>query len=189
MELDDLKEKWKATGVSSSSVDFRETLEKKVSALRTSGRGIKRVFYFELALAAVTYIFMFGLIWYVGERMMTYMYTIMIITTLGSIPVIWRLYKSQQWINSMDHSQDMRSNVVSFLRYYKTTLRIYQWSCYVVIGICIAAMFLDADFMALTLKLKLSVIGYMVMVALLAPPYIRFVYGRRASAFEDFLRD
>jgi len=188
MELDDLKEKWRASAVPSSTPDIREALERKISALRTSGRGIRRVFYMELAVAALGYIVLFLMAVYM-ERMMSYMIKIIVVTTVGSVPVVWRLYKSQLWINSIDYGRDMRSNMLAFLRYYKTTLRIYLWSCYVVTVVLLVLMFLDHSFMALDIKIRIKVIVYMLSVAVLAMPYIWFLYGRRTSAFEAFLRD
>jgi len=189
MELDDLKEKWRASAVPSSTPDIREALERKISDLRSSGRGIRRVFYIELAVAALGYVVLLLMAIYVGERMMTYMLKIIVVTTVGSVPVIWRLYKSQLWINSIDYGQDMRSNMVAFLRYYKTTLKIYQWSCYLVIAVLLVMLYYDNDFMALDMKIRLKIIVYMLSVGVLALPYIWFLYGRRTSAIDAFLRE
>lgn len=189
MELDDLKEKWKASAVPSSTPDIREALEKKISAIRNSGRGIRRVFYIELAVAALSYVVLLLMAIYFGERMLTYMLKLIIITTIGSLPVIWRLYKSQQWINSIDYGQDMRSNMVAFLGYYRTTLKIYQWSCYLVIAITLVVLYFDHDFMALDMKVRIKIIAYMFAVGVLAVPYIWFLYGRRTSAIDAFLRE
>jgi len=189
MELDDLKEKWRATPDQSSTVEIRDAIEKKISALRRSGRGIRRVFMIEIMIVLVIYSGVLLMMWFMGERFMSYMYKIVIVTTIGSLPVVWRLYKAQKWINTMDYAKDIRTNMIAFLAYYKTTLRMYQWSTYVVVVILLVLMFTDADFMQLPLKLKLLIVGYMSTALLLTAPYIRLTYGRQTASFEDFLRD
>lgn len=188
MELDDLKEKWKASNVPSSTVDIREALERKVSVLKSSGRGIRRVFYIELIVALLGFVALIMLAKQ-GGGFSTWVIKLMVATLVGSTPLIWRLFKAQRWANSIDFSENMRKNMTEFVRYYKTTLRIYHWSCYVVIVIVGVLMFTDENFMALGERVHTWMIVYLACVAASATPYIWFLYGRRIKAFEDFLRD
>ncbi|HZY79428.1 MAG TPA: hypothetical protein VFE50_07895 [Cyclobacteriaceae bacterium] len=188
MELDDLKEKWKTATVQ-SSVDIKDVLTKKVSSIKQSGRSIRRVFYIEMAFVAVAYL---GFIWLVlamGDSMFSYMYKLVAATGIATVPVSWRMYKSQRWINSMDYTIDMRSNMVAFLSYYKTTLRWYQWSTYIIILVILVLFFTDGDFIALPYKVKVTAVVYLVAVFLLTEPYIRMVYGKRIAVFENFLKE
>jgi len=189
MELDDLKEKWKSTNVQSSSDEIRLALENRVHAVRRSGRGIRRVFFIEMAIVLVMYLGVLAMMLWMGERVMSYMYKIIAVTGIGSIPPIIKLYKAQRWINSMDYSNDMRSNMIAFVEYYKSALRMYQWSTYIVVALLLILLVTDGDFMSLPMKLRLTAFGYMAFAVLLAAPYIRAVYGRKTTIFETFLRD
>jgi hypothetical protein len=189
MELDDLREKWKSAVVQPSSVGVQQAIEKRISAFETSGRGIRKVFLIELAVVATIYAGALLILLFVGERMVSYMYKIIVVTAIGSLPVIWRLYKSQKWINTMNYGDDMRSNIIAFLAYYKATLTLYKWTTYVVVLVIFILMFSDSEFTTLSLLLKIVIGCYMFGSMLLVGPYIRVTYGRKAGAFEDFLRE
>src|SRR5690242_7940603 len=140
MELDDLKEKWKTATVQ-SPVEIKDVLTKKISAIESTGKGIRRTFYVEMIFVAVIYSGFLWLVWDMGNAMMTYMYKLVISTAVATVPITWRMYKSQRWINTMDYTIDVRSNMVAFLDYYKTSLRWYQWSTYIIIVVILALFF------------------------------------------------
>lgn len=188
MELDDLKEKWK-TGTFQSHSELKVTLEQRVSSLERSGRGIRRVFIAEMILVAIIYLAFLLLVWLMAEKVTTYMYKLVAITGIASLPIVWRMYKSQKWVTTMDYSRDIRSNMVEFLRYFKITLRLYQWSTYVIIVLILVMMFTDNDFERLQWKVKMTLVVYLFVLAALTEPYIRIVYGRRITVFEKFLND
>ena len=189
MELDDLKAHWKATVVEPSPHEIREALEKKISSIQRSGRGIRRIFVIEIIIVLAMYVGVVLMMWFMKERVMSYMYKIIVVTAVGSLPVIWRMYKSQRWINTMDYTQDIRSNIIAFLEYYRKTLRLYQWSTYAVVIILLILMFSDSDFVKLSFILKAITVCYMTAAVLLTAPYIRITYGRKTSIFEEFLRE
>lgn len=192
MELDDLKAQWAQLGstvVQPSPDEIREALEKKLSSLRRSGRGIRRIFVMEVVIVLAMYVGVLLMMWFMSERFMSYMYKIVVVTAVGSLPVIWRMYKSQRWINTMDYTKDIRSNMIAFLDYYRKTLKLYQWSTYVVVAVLLILMFSDSDFMDLSFMLKALTVCYMTAAVLLTAPYIRITYGRKTSIFEEFLRE
>jgi hypothetical protein len=188
MELDDLKQQWKTATVEPSA-GMKDVLARKVSEMRSSGRGLRTVFYIEMAFVVVIYT---GFLWIVlamGSAVMSYMYKLVIATGIATAPIAWRMYKSQRWINSMDYTQDMRSNMIAFLDYYKTTLRWYQWSSYAIILVIIILFFTDNDFIRLQSGIKFTIVIYLAVIFLLTEPYIRIVYRRRLTVFEDFLKE
>ncbi|MEI9917374.1 MAG: hypothetical protein WDO14_01060 [Bacteroidota bacterium] len=189
MELDDLKAQWKATVVEPSPHEIREALEKKISMLRRSGRGIRRIFVIEIVIVLAMYTGVLLMMWFMRDRVMSYMYKIIIVTAVGSLPVVWRMYKSQRWINTMDYSNDIRSNMIAFLAYYRNTLKLYQWSTYIVVTVLLVLMFSDRNFLELSFALKTITVCYMTAALLLTAPYIRITYGRKTSIFEEFLRE
>ena len=89
----------------------------------------------------------------------------------------------------MDYTNDIRSNMISFLEYYRRTLRLYQWSTYAVVMILMIFMFTDSDFIQLSFMLKAITVCYMTAAVLLTAPYIRITYGRKTSTFEEFLKE
>lgn len=198
MELDDLKEKWKLAEPRSAGAlrggeprytpdVVKEALARKISALERSGRGIRRMFMMEMIVVIVIYLFFFLVVWVFGEKVMNFLYKLVIVTAIGSIPATWRLYKSQKWITSMDYSSDLRSNMVAFVTYFRTSIRIYKLSSYLVVAILILIMLFDHDFIRLPMTVKIITLAYMIAASLATGPYIRWAYGRRAAVFEDFL--
>lgn len=188
MELDDLKEKWK-TAIFQSPFELKDTLERRITALESSGRGLRRTFIIEMSIVAIVYAAFILLVWFMADKVMTYMCKMVFITAAATVPIAWRMYKSQKWANSMDYTQDVRSNMVAFLRYYKITLRLYQWSSYIILVVLLLMMFTDNDFVRLPYNVKLTVVIYTGAVFILTEPYIRIVYWRRISVFENFLKD
>lgn len=189
MELDDLKERWRASEGIPSKEEIRKDLEKWITEIRSSGRGIRKMFILEIGVALLMYAIFFVVVWVVGEKIMPFMYKMIAIVTIGAIPPVWRLFKAQKWINAMNYGNDMRSNMVDFLAYYKKTLVIYKVSFYVVIVASIAFMFTERSFTEMPFKWKSITILYTVGVGLLINPYIRFLYGGRTSSIEAFLRE
>lgn len=188
MELDDLKEKWKTANFQ-TPFELKDTLERRISAIERSGRGIRRLFFFEMAVAFIIYAGFVLTVWYMADRVMSYMYKLVIVTAIAMIPIAWRMYKSQKWINSMDYTKDVRSNMVDFIRYYKLTLRLYQWGTYIIVVIILIIFYTDNDFDRLQGSIKMILVIYLGVVAALTEPYIRIMYGRRIKVFENFLND
>ncbi len=189
MELDDLKKQWKSTNIESSGDAIRAAIEKKISRLERSGRGIRTAFWIEIGFSILLYVLFGFTLWRFGTYMPTYMYKVVILITVTTAPIVWRLYKSQRWINSMDYSKDVRTNMVAFLQYYKRTLWMYTYGVYAVTLVSLVILFTDPTFIALSLQMKLSIIGYLLVICLIARPYVRFAYGKKISVFEDFLKD
>jgi hypothetical protein len=188
MELDDLKEKWKSTTFQ-SPFDLKDTLERRVNAIERSGKGLRQAFWIEMIIIGLIYAGFILTVWFMADRVMPYMYKLVIVTSIAMVPIAWRMYKSQKWINSMDYTKDVRSNMIEFLGYYKLTLRLYQWSTYIIIVIILILFYTDSDFGRLPGGIKTTLVIYLAAIAILTEPYIRVVYGRRITVFENFLND
>ncbi len=189
MELDDLKAKWKASGDLQPRVEIRQSLERRISEIERSGRGIRTSFLFELMIIFVMYSAFITFVWIFGDRVLGYMYKMVFILGVGFLPALWRLHKAQKWIRSMDYTRDIQSNIRSFLTFYNRTLVIYKWSSYIVIVALLVMLFSDRDFISLSLYFRVGIVVYMAIAMLLTGPYIRVVYGRKTDAFEKFLID
>ena len=189
MELDDLKKQWKETTAASSRDAISEAIEKRISAFERSGRGIRKSFAIEMMIVGLIYVGFFCMMWFLNDGMQMYMYKMVIITTVATAPIVWRLYKAQRWINSMDYTVDVRTNIVAFVKYFKRTLLMYEWTTYTIMLIIFGILLTDDAFNALPWSIKLLVFGYVLIFTILTRPYIRLVYGRKLSAFEDFLKE
>ena len=189
MELDDLKKQWKETAAAPPPNAVSEAIEKRLSTFESSGRGIRKTFVVEMTFVALIYIGFFCMMWFLNEGMEAYMYKMVIITAIATVPIVWRLYKAQRWINSMDYTADVRTNIVTFVSYFKKTLLMYEWITYVIMLTIFGILLTDSAFNILPLSIKLLVFGYVLIFTLLTRPYIRFAYGRKLSAFEDFLKE
>lgn len=189
MELDDLKKQWKETTPGPSVDAIREAIEKKIPSFERSGRGIRKAFWIEMFFALILYLAFVAMVFYFREKMPAYMYKITFVIIIATLPIVYRLYKSQRWINSIDYSMDVRSNIEAFVKYYKKTLWIYEWGTYIIILITLILIFLDEAFQKTSPLVKWTLVGYILAVSLLTRPYIRFAYGKKLKVFEDFLKE
>lgn len=189
MELDDFKTKWKEVATLGRTAIAKEDLQKMVSALSRSGRGIRLIFILELIFVVGAYSAFGLLVFFFEAKLQPYMYKLVGLTFIATLPICYRLFKSQQWINSIDYSTDIKTNLSAFLRYYKTTLKLYRWSAYFMIPLMIIVLYADTSFRQQGIALNTTIVIYIVVVLMLTGPYVRWAYGRRADSIEAFLKD
>jgi hypothetical protein len=184
MELDDFKTAWKEArpGVT------RESLLQKINQIEKSGTKIHRAFVVELVIIGAIYLFFVGMIFFFSGQIQSFMYKLVAITFIGFLPTAYRLYQSQRWINAMDYSIDIRSNLIAFLAYYRTTLKWYWWSSIVISVLMFVMLFTDKDFLAIGIEWKIGTCAYIILIVLLTKPYLKKVYGRHVQEFEAFLK-
>jgi hypothetical protein len=184
MELEDFKTAWKKDGRLNMT---RDSLLKRIDQIEKSGRKIRRAFIVELAVAGAVCLFCVGMIIFFNGQIQSFMYKLVAITFIAFLPTSYRLYQSQLWINAMDYSIDIRSNLLAFLTYYKTTLKWYWWSSIIVSVLMFIMLFTDEDFLAIGVEWKIGTSAYIILVLLLAKPYLKRVYGKHVQEFETFL--
>src|SRR5687767_5976029 len=143
MELDDFKTAWNKDSKLSMT---RESLQQRINQIEKSGRKIRRAFVVEMAIIGAICLFFVGMIIFFSGQIQSYMYKLVAILFIGFLPTAYRLYQSQLWINTMDYSTDIRSNLLAFLTYYKTTLRWYLWSSIIVSVLMVLMLFTDENF-------------------------------------------
>ena len=185
MELDDLKTAWNEDAKLSIT---RASLQQRINQIENSGRKIRRAFVVELVIIGAIYLFFVGMIIIFHGEIQSFQYKLVAITSMGFLPAVYRLYQSQQWINAMDYANDIRSNLLAFLTYYKTTLKWYWWSSMIITVLLFIILFTDKDFLAMDVGWKIGTCAYIILVLLLARPYIKKVYGTRIQEIEIFLR-
>ncbi len=188
MELDDFRKFWNQSEMRDASLLKERELLSKLDSYEKSGRSIRKAFLWEMLTIAVIYLGFIFVVIFLREGVESYMYKLVVVTLLGGLPVCYRLYKSQRWINNLDYSQDIKSNLEAFLVYYKTTLRLYQWCSYGTIGLLLILFFTDQAFLELDAALKAAIVIYMILFMLLTGPYIKKVYGNRVGSIEAFLK-
>jgi len=184
MELDDFKTAWKKDDKRNIT---RESLQQRINHIEKSGRKIRRAFIVELAVIGAIFLFFVAMIFLFKEAIQSFMYKLVAITFIGFLPTAYRLYQSQLWINTMDYATDIRSNLLAFLTYYKTTLKWYGWSSLIISALMFIMLFTDEDFLALGIEWKIGTCAYVILIVLLTRPYLRKVYGRHAREYEKFL--
>ncbi len=188
MELDDFKEKWKSPDIFDPQSVKKEDLQKKIDTIAKSNGGIRKAFLFEVLFMAITYVG-FLLVVIFSSHVQSFIYKLVIVTLLGAVPICYRLYKSQKWLNSIDYAKDIRTNLMAFSVYYKMTLRLYRLISYLVIILLLVLFYTDESFLDLQPWLKISIVSYMFLILLLTGPYINKVYGKRVDSIESFLND
>lgn len=185
MELDDLKTAWNKDARPGIT---RESLQQRITRIEKSGHKIRRAFVLELVIIGAIYLFFVGMIFMFDGAMQSFQYKLVAITSIGFLPTAYRLYQSQQWINAMDYAHDIRSNLLAFLTYYKTTLKWYWWSSMIISMLMFIVLFTDKDFLAMSIGWRIGTCAYIILVLLLARPYIKKVYGRHIQEIEIFLK-
>jgi hypothetical protein len=184
MELEEFKTAWNKESKISIT---RDSLERRINQIEESGRKIRRAFIVELITLCAIYLFFVGMIIIFHGAVQSFVYKLVAITFIGFLPTVYRLYQSQLWINAMDYANDLRSNLLAFLTYYKTTLRWYGWSSMIISVLMFIMLFTDEDFLALGIGWKIGTCVYVILVLLLTKPYLKKVYGRHVKQFEMFL--
>jgi hypothetical protein len=184
MELDDFKTTW---GKDVKSNMTRALLLQKVSRIEKSGRKIRKAVVVEAAIIGVLYLLFIGAIIFFNEQIQSFIYKLIIILSIGFSPIAYRLYQSQRWVNAIDYSADIRSNLVAFLTYYRTTLRWYWWSSVIISALLFVMLFTDEDFLNIPMAWQIGTCAYIVLVLLLTRPYLRNFYGKHVKEFEAFL--
>ena len=184
MELDDFKTAWSKEAMPALT---RESLQQRINRVEKSGKKIRKSFVMELAIYAVIYLFFVVTIIIFNGAIQPFMYKLVAIAFAGFLPTAYRLYQSQAWINSMNYTIDIRSNLLAFLTYYKTSLKWYWWSSIIISVLVFIMFFTDKDFLALGIEWKIGTCAYILLVLFLTRPYLRKVYGRHVQEFEMFL--
>ena len=184
MELDDFKKVWKKEDRPTIT---RESLQQRIDQVQKSGKKIRRAFVMEVVIIAVILLFFVGVIIIFDEAMQAFMYKLAVITFLGFLPTAYRLFQSQLWINKMDYGTDIRSNLIAFLTYYRTTLKWYRWSSFIVSILLFIMLFTDKDFLALGIEWQIGTCAYVLLILILTRPYLKKMYGRHVQELESFL--
>ncbi len=184
MELDDFKIAWEKDVKSNIT---RELLLQKINRIEKSGKKIRNTVVGEVILIGVLYLLFLGVILFFNEHMQSFMYKLIIILSVGFSPIAYRLYQSQRWINAIDYSVDIRSNLVAFLTYYRTTLQWYWWSSVIISTLLFVMLFTDEDFLGIPVAWQIGTSAYIVTVLLLTRPYLRNFYEKHIKEFEAFL--
>ncbi len=185
MELDDLKTAWNKDAKLSIT---RASLQQRITQIEKSGGKIRRAFVVELIIIGTIYLLFIGMIIIFHGAIQSFLYKLVAITSIGFLPTVYRLYQSQQWINDMDYANDIRSNLLAFLTYYKTTLKWYWWSSVITSVLMVIMLFTDDDFLAMGIGWKTGTCAYIILILLLARPYIKKVYGKHIQEIEIFLK-
>jgi hypothetical protein len=184
MELDDLKAAWNKDAKLTLT---RESLQQRITRIEKSGRKIRRAFVLELVVIGAIYLFFVGSIVIFQGEIQSFIYKLVAITSIGFLPAVYRLYRSQQWINAMDYANDIRSNLVAFLAYYKTTLKWCWWSSMIISMLMFIILFTDKDFLVMDIEWKIGTCVYILLVMVITRPYIKKVYARHIQEIEIFL--
>lgn len=182
MELDDLKKAWNAQQPPAPEED-RERIRQ---IIHRSHKGLLKMLRWEIGLGtlavgliAVAVILQDDLTWYfikLTAPLVAY-----------GIPIYYRLYRSSEFLQSLDPSGDVRTTLTQFLAYYTRTLRFYQWGGYAAILVSLALIFTEEKVLALNWFVKALVILLMIVAMLLIGPFIKRFYGPKANVIREYL--
>lgn len=185
MELDDLKNVWKA-----QSDPINGGAQERIrNIINRSNRGLDRMLLWEGSIGAI--VVALTLVAYCLFPMEFTAFHVKLIVPLVvyAVPVLYRLFRSSRLLRQIDFSGDLRTTLSEFLKYYTTTLRYYQWGAYGLILLQLGLFWFDPTFLKLSLFSKVLVTGYMLFVLAMIGPFVRRMYGSKAKAIRAFLEE
>ncbi len=184
MEIDNLKTIWKRQ----PSVEIsQDDLLKKLTLLLRPAQKMRKAYYREAALIVMIFSLFIAIVALCRGQISPFFYKLIAIVFFGISPIIYRFFQLDKSINNIDFSQDIRSNVVWFLAYFRKTLRWY-WRCSLVISVfSIIVLFTDKDFLGLPLPWRMGTMAYMGLILFLTKPYLNKNYESKIKEMEDFL--
>lgn len=185
MELDDLKTIWKAPEANTIGDEYDR--ERVMKIIQGSHRSIRRSFTSDIVVALCINLTFAIIVMIFGGAIQNFLYKLVIVTNLVSLPIYYRLYKSIQYLAHFDFGLDVRTSMSAFVDYYKRTLLLYKWATYGMI-ICLLVLFsLDQSFLELALWIKTVVVAYLLVFLAAAGWLLKKFYGRRISRIESYL--
>ena len=187
MELDDLKHAWKNNTEHPEISAKDEHLKAQIAEIIRSKRGLSSNILFELIVAVFIYVIVGVVLGFYFQQVPMFIIKLVIIIFLGTLPIYYRLYLSMQWLKVIDYGRDIKSNLEEFIRYHKTTMKVYQIGGYSLIMLLFIVFITDTSFQAFEFWVRASVLFYLVICALLIKPLINRFYGRKLKVFEGFL--
>lgn len=187
MELDDLKHAWRNNTEHADISAKDEHLKVKIAEIIRSKRGLASNILFELVTAAFIYVIVGVVMSLYFKQVPMFIIKLIIIIFLGTLPIYYRLYLSMQWLKVIDYGKDIKSNLEEFIRYHRTTMKVYQIGGYSLTVLLFIVFITDTSFQAFEFWVRASVLCYLVICALLIKPLINRFYGRKSKVFEGFL--
>lgn len=187
MELDDLKDIWKHNAAKDEQEINKENLADKLQLSKSSRQSIKNAFFLECAVVVFIYVAFFIFVYLFKPIIYSFIYKMLVVIFITSIPVFFRLYKSMKWMDQLDYSASIGRNVKVFLDHLKITLRIYQIISLASVIIISLICLTDSSFLALHAWIRVTIIVYLVLFGILTKPYLDRLYGKRIKSFEHFL--
>lgn len=183
MELDDFKESWKnARYVGKDSTEHDE--KKIMEILSSSRKSFRKSLFIESLLSITIYVASIIVFILFGAMIGSYLFKLVIITTIFTIPVYYRMYSSYKFLKKIDYGSDIKSNLLKYLTYHKVSLQIYKWGVYFLVAVLVVVFLLDDTFMKLDFWVKSIIFGYFTFIILITGPLVSFMYGKRLKEIE-----
>ena len=118
MELDDLKNAWKAQ----SDPRNGGAQEKIQNIIRRSNRGLDRMLVWEGGIGGGVLLIALLVYLIIPSSFTLFQVKLIVPVIIYAVPVFYRLVRSSRFLRQMDFSGDLRSTLSEFLKYYKKTL-------------------------------------------------------------------
>lgn len=189
MELDDFKNIWSEADTMEGKTLSYERIHQILTSVRRVKKRISNRFKIEIVIALIIYMSFILVVLLYKNDVQLFLYKLVVFTFIFTTPIYFRLYKSIQFLTQVNYGRDIKSNIIEFLTYYKTTLQFYKWSSYSLILVLIVLFFTDASFLELRFELQAIIIFYLLLVLAASGPLIKKFYSRDTKPMEDFLKD
>ncbi len=185
MELDDLKTIWKTPEANTIGDEYDR--ERVMKIIQGSHRSIRRSFTSDIVVTLCLNLIFAITVMIFGGAIQNFLYKLVIVANLVSLPIYYRLYKSVQYLAHFDFGLDIRTSMSAFVDYYKRTLFLYKWATYGMIVGLLVLFSLDESFLALALWIKIMIVAYLLVFLVTAGWLLKKFYGGRIRRIEFYL--
>lgn len=189
MELDELKHLWRRSEKVLPALpqnSLEAMLRRRVGS---SYRVFRRRVFVELVAALLILAGGWGLIFLAKKAVMAFFYQLILVVLLGMIPVSIRFFLLLRQLRQTDFSGNLLDHIRQSVRYYEQTMRLYEWSAYLVLLVLIGILGWKGTYRWFSPWGRVSIVGYFFLVAALTRPYVRWLYRGPLEELKNLLKE
>lgn len=192
MDSDNLQRLWQLQELNTTrKVLDQAFLDRIASNIRKSQRRLLKKLYIEIFAGLSIYIGA-GLVLFFsqsGQREILFALKIMLLTALFAFPSILLLYQSVSGIRMSDFAVPLTTHLTNIVRGMKRSVRIYLYAGLLTCLFIIIALLTDRYFLSQTIWLQAGALLYVVVMAALLSPVLRYVYGKEIKILQQHLEE
>lgn len=192
MDSDNLQRLWQSQELHTSRKVLDEALLARIiSNITKSRRRLLRKLYIEIIGGLFIYTGAGLLLFFSqsGEKEVFFALKIMLLTALFAFPSILLLYQSVSGIRMSDFAVPLTIHLTNIVRGMKRSVRVYLYAGLLTCLFIIIALLTDRYFLSQAIWLQAGALLYVVVMAALLSPVLRYVYGKEIKILQQHLEE